>query len=158
MGTWVPELSELPNLGAIERQVLGTLNDDEIIEFHRGLVRIPSVNPPGDVREAIEYCVAPLQAAGFDIQIVSDLDIMPSLIARYGNPDGPMLAFNAHVDVVPIGERSAWTYDPFGAEIAGGRIYGRGAGDDKASVTAQVMAGIRHRPLRNRSQGPTDRQ
>jgi acetylornithine deacetylase/succinyl-diaminopimelate desuccinylase-like protein len=43
---------------------------------------------------------------------------------------------------VPIGERSAWSHEPFGAELVDGRVYGRGAGDAKASVAAQVMAGI----------------
>lgn len=142
MGTWVPELSELPDLGDVEREVLGLLDDEEIIEFHRNLVRIPSVNPPGDVRAAIAFCAEPLGREGFAIEVVAQDETMPSLIARFGESSGPVLAFNAHVDVVPIGERSAWTHDPFGAEIAGGRIYGRGAGDDKASVTAQVMAGI----------------
>ena len=50
--------------------------------------------------------------------------------------------FQSHLDVVPIGDQGAWTCPPFGAEIADGRVFGRGAGDDKASVTAQVMAAI----------------
>jgi succinyl-diaminopimelate desuccinylase len=142
MGNSVPALDELAALTDVERLVLGQLDTEEIIAFHRELVQIPSVNPPGDVREAIAWCEGPLAGAGFSTEIVAKDPMMPSLIARFGRDDGPVLAFNAHVDVVPIGERAAWTHDPFGAEIADGRIYGRGAGDDKASVTAQVMAGI----------------
>ena len=56
--------------------------------------------------------------------------------------DGPVLCFNAHLDVVPPGQVEEWTYPPFGGVVAHERVYGRGAGDDKASVTAQVMAGI----------------
>ena len=138
----VPALDELESLTDPERQVLGLLDNDEIVAFHRGLVQIPSVNPPGDVREAIAYCESPLKYAGFGTEIVAMDPTMPSLIARYGRHSGPVLAFNAHVDVVPIGDRAAWNHEPFGAEIVEGRIYGRGAGDDKASVTAQVMAGI----------------
>jgi len=137
-----PDLSELVGLSGVQRSVLSEIHEEEVIEFHRGLVRIPSVNPPGDVREAIAYCEEPLAAAGFGTETVQDTEDMPNLIARIGNDDGPELCFNAHVDVVPTGERSAWSHDPFGAEIEDGRIYGRGAGDDKASVTAQVMAGI----------------
>jgi succinyl-diaminopimelate desuccinylase len=59
---------------------------------------------------------------------------------RRGN--GPTVLFNAHVDVVPTGVVEAWSHPPFAAEIADGRVYGRGAGDDKASVTAQVMGAI----------------
>lgn len=130
------------NVNARIAQVLGQINEDEVIAFHRDLVRIPSVNPPGDVRQAIDFVEAPLSAAGFRTEQVSSHELMPNLIARIGDGDGPRLAFNAHVDVVPIGDESAWKHAPFGAELVDGRIYGRGAGDDKASVTAQVMAGL----------------
>jgi succinyl-diaminopimelate desuccinylase len=126
----------------LEEAVLSQIDQDEVIEFHRSLVRIPSVNPPGDVREAVSLTEETLAKEGFATEIVSEVDIMTNLLASYGKNDGPTLAFNAHLDVVPIGERSAWTYEPFGAEIHDGRVYGRGAGDDKASVAAQVFAGI----------------
>ena len=142
MGTWIPDLRDLSGLSDTERDVLNQINEEEVIAFHRGLVRIPSVNPPGDVRDAIDYCEEPLREAGFATRLVSMDETMPSLIAELGNDNGPTLGFNAHVDVVPTGERSAWKFDPFGAEISEGRIYGRGAGDDKASVTAQIMAGL----------------
>lgn len=126
----------------LEKAVLAAIDKDEVIAFHRGLVRIPSVNPPGDCRDAIAYVEKPLREAGFDIEIVQDLDTMPNLLASYGPSGGKTLLVNAHVDVVPTGERTAWKHDPFGAEIEDGRVYGRGAGDDKASVTAQVMAAL----------------
>jgi len=142
MSDFVPPVSSIERLSRNERSVLSAIDEAAVIAFHRGLVRIPSVNPPGDVREAIAYCEAPLKMAGFAVKTVSIDDTMPNLIATLGRADGPMLCFNAHVDVVPTGERSAWTHDPFGAEVEDGKIYGRGAGDDKASVTAQVMAGV----------------
>ena len=123
------------------RRVLAAIDDDETIAFLRDLVRVPSVNPPGDVREAVARCAAPLAAAGFATRTEQSDPIKPNLIAEIGG-DGPTLCFNAHVDVVPTGEESAWTHPPFGADLADGRVYGRGAGDDKASVTAQVMAGV----------------
>lgn len=142
MGKWIPGLDEVSGLADNERLVLGAIDEDAVIAFHRGLVQIPTVNPPGDVRDAIAYCRGPLQHAGFETETVFTDEIMPNLIARLGPAGGTVLGFNAHVDVVPVGERSAWRHDPFGAEIEDGRIYGRGAGDDKASVTAQVMAGV----------------
>lgn len=124
------------------RRVLAAIDPQETIEFLRGLVRIPSVNPDGDVREAIAYCSEPLAAAGYACRTVGLEEIKPNLVAEFGRGDGPTLCFNAHVDVVPTGAESAWTHPPFGADLADGRVYGRGAGDDKASVTAQVMAGV----------------
>ncbi len=130
------------SLAELEQAVLDQIDEEAVIAFHRELVRVPSVNPPGDVRDAFGICERAMREAGFDTMSVGDLEEMPNLVATYGNADDPTLCFNAHLDVVPVGEQSAWTYDPFGAEIHDGRIYGRGAGDDKASVTAQVMAGL----------------
>jgi succinyl-diaminopimelate desuccinylase len=141
--TETPGITKTTNqLFEFEEAVLAQIRSDEIIEFHRSLVRSPSVNPPGDVRESIGIVASALQHEGFSNEIVGDLEHMPNLIATYGSANGPALAFNAHLDVVPIGERSAWKYDPFGAEIHDGKIYGRGAGDDKASVAAQTFAAI----------------
>ena len=123
-------------------KVLGEIRQEEIVAFHRGLVQIPSVNPPGDVRDAAAYCRETLESAGFACRTVECNDLKPNLIAELGSPNGPALCFNAHLDIVPTGEESAWTHPPFGAEIKDGKIYGRGAGDDKASVAAQVMAGV----------------
>ncbi len=128
---------------ALAERVLAAIDRDETIAFLQALVRVPSVNPPGDVREAIRLCEEKLAAEGFDCKVVGEEPEKPNLVATLrGAGAGPRLAFNAHVDVVPIGEESAWTHPPFGGEIHNGRVYGRGAGDDKASVTAQIMAGI----------------
>lgn len=123
-------------------RVLAAIDKDEVVRFHQSLVRVPSVNPPGDVRAAIALCEQRLRDAGFQTRLVAAEEAKPNLVAELSGDSGPTLCFNAHLDVVPTGERSAWKHDPFGAEIEDGRIYGRGAGDDKASVAAQVMAGV----------------
>lgn len=137
-----PDQTNPRTLHELEEVVLASINQDEVVAFHRGLVQIPSVNPPGDCREAIVFVEKPLREAGFEIEIVQDLQTMPNLIASTGPREGKVLLVNAHVDVVPTGERDAWSHDPFGADVHDGRIYGRGAGDDKASVTAQVLAAL----------------
>lgn len=127
---------------AAAEKVLAQINEDEVVAFLQELVRIPSVNPPGDVRAAIAAVQEKLTPEGFTAEIIAAEEEKPNIVARLERGEGPTLLFNAHVDVVPIGEEAAWTYPPFGAEIHDGRVYGRGAGDDKASVTAQVMAAI----------------
>lgn len=124
------------------KRILATIDETEIVEFLRELVKVPSVNPPGDTRLAVAVCETPLRRAGLTVRKESLEPEKPNLIATLGNGSGPRLCFNAHLDVVPTGEADAWHYPPFGAEVSGGRIYGRGAGDDKASVTAQVMAAV----------------
>ena len=136
------------------RTVLAAIDPDETISFLCELVRAPSVNPPGDVSEAAAVCERPLVAAGFAVRTLEHEPGKPNIVAEWGAGNGPTLCFNAHLDVVPTGDESAWSHPPFAAEIADGRIYGRGAGDDKASVTAQVMGAValaRSRvPLRGR--------
>lgn len=122
--------------------IIGAVDRDETIGLLQTLVRDPSINPPGDVRTSIGICAETLAAEGFEIEVGGDIEIMPNLIATRRFGDGPTLLVNAHVDVVPTGEESAWQYPPFGAVLDDGRVYGRGAGDDKASVTAQVMGAI----------------
>ena len=124
------------------RRVLDAIDADETIAFLRQLIQVPSVNPPGDVQDAIAVCERPLRAVGFSTRTEAVEPIKPNLIAEFGPETGPVLCFNAHVDVVPTGDEAAWSHPPFAAEVADGRVYGRGAGDDKASVTAQVMAGV----------------
>lgn len=125
------------------QRVLDQIDESEAIQLLQALVRdSASVNPPGDVRESIRICQEKLAAEGFETETIGDLDIMPNLLATLHRGDGPTLLFNAHVDVVPTGDVGAWTHPPFDAVVADGRVYGRGAGDDKASVTAQVMGAI----------------
>ncbi len=138
----IEEPGPLPVENGLAKEVLAAINPDEIISFLQDLIRVPSVNPPGDVRAAIAVCEGPLAHAGFSIRRESMEETKPNLIAEFGEASGPTLCFNAHVDVVPTGEVSAWKHAPFGADLVDGRVYGRGAGDDKASVTAQVMAGV----------------
>lgn len=123
------------------RRVLESIDPDETVAFLRELVRVPSVNPPGDVTAAIAVCDRALRGAGFRTRTEEVEPTKPNLLAELGG-GGPTLCFNAHVDVVPTGEVSAWRHPPFAADFEDGRVYGRGAGDDKASVTAQVLAGV----------------
>ncbi|MGH2551473.1 MAG: M20 family metallopeptidase, partial [Thermomicrobiales bacterium] len=123
-------------------RVLGEIHQKEVIEFLQKLIQQPSVNPPGDVRKAVEVCQRVLDAEGFATRIVAIDEVKPNLVAEFGPGDGPVLCFNAHLDVVPPGELAGWKFGPFDGTEHDGRVYGRGAGDDKASVAAQVMAAI----------------
>jgi len=124
------------------QRIIDQINEAEVIAFLRELVRIPSVNPPGDVRTAMKVCADKLTAEGFEVSFITEDETKPNMVAELKRGDGPTLLFNAHLDVVPTGAESAWSHPPFAAELADGKVYGRGAGDDKASVTAQVMGAI----------------
>jgi succinyl-diaminopimelate desuccinylase len=121
---------------------------DEIVEFTQDLVRIPTVNPPGDeYTRCAEFLGARLTRGGFDIEYIA-ADGRPEhtrqhprvniVGSRRGAGNGPVVHLNGHIDVVPPGD--GWTLDPFGGIVRDGRIYGRGVCDMKAGIASAVFA------------------
>ena len=106
------------------------------IDLTAALVRCPSVTPVEG--GAIEMLDGMLSEAGFTCTR-TDRNGVANLYARYGT-GGPVLGFNGHTDVVPVGE--GWTREPFGADIHDGKLWGRGACDMKSAVAAWVSAAI----------------
>jgi succinyl-diaminopimelate desuccinylase len=121
---------------------------EEVVDFTAALIRVPTVNPPG---EAYEDCArligSQLAACGFAVDYVR-ADGRPEHTAahprvnvvglRRGRADHPLVHVNGHYDVVPAG--SGWTEDPFAGTVRDGRIYGRGACDMKAGIAAALYA------------------
>lgn len=103
------------------------------------LVRIPSLSAdPGraaDVRRAADEVAAHARAAGGQDVTVVDAGGAPAVLATWPAPDGaPTVLLYAHLDVQPTGPLSEWTSPPFEPTERAGRLYGRGAADDKAGV------------------------
>ena len=111
------------------------------VELTRALVRIDTVNPPGNEAAAIRLLAGLLEDAGFAVRLVDLAPGRPNLVARLDGSDGdaPALGFTGHVDVVPIGG-APWRRDPFGGESDGDRLVGRGSADMKGGVAAMVVA------------------
>ncbi|MGB3875118.1 MAG: succinyl-diaminopimelate desuccinylase [Shinella zoogloeoides] len=109
------------------------------------LIRCPSVTPAEG--GALTALAAMLEPLGFKVErMVASEPGMPdieNLYARIGT-EGPHLMFAGHTDVVPVGDAAAWTHDPFGAEISGGEMFGRGAVDMKGGIACFVAAVARH--------------
>ena len=118
----------------------------EIVELERDLVRIPSVNtgtmPTGNETAVAEYVRDWLnQESITDTRILARDPERGNIIAVYpGSEPKTRLMLMSHTDVVPVEDESKWTHEPFGAEVSAGRVYGRGASDCKALLTAQMMA------------------
>jgi succinyl-diaminopimelate desuccinylase len=104
------------------------------------LVRCPSVTPAeGGALVLLERL---LSGAGFACTRV-DRGGIPNLYARWGRKGANRsFGFNGHTDVVPVGDRAAWTQDPFGAAVIDGWMYGRGTTDMKSGVAAFAAAAI----------------
>jgi len=103
------------------------------------LVRARSQNPVDGEAAVADYLTEFLKALGLE---VTNPDVLPgrhNVVGRlHGSGDGPVLAFNTHMDTVPEG--TGWTRDPFGGDVIDGRLYGRGAADAKGPLAAFLAA------------------
>ncbi|QJW83635.1 ArgE/DapE family deacylase [Ramlibacter terrae] len=123
---------------------------DEEVRFLQELVRVPTDTPPGNNAPHAERTAELLAGFGFDAEKhpvpeaevkAYGLESITNLVVRRKYGAGRTIALNAHGDVVPPGE--GWTHDPYGGEIADGRIYGRATAVSKgdfASFTFAVRA------------------
>ena len=121
---------------------------DEIVAFTTEMIRIPTVNPPGECyRECAESIGRQLETAGLAVTYV-EAEGRPEHTADHPRvnvvgrgaaaPGRPRLHLNGHFDVVPPGD--GWTVDPFAGVVSDGRILGRGASDMKSGIAAAVFA------------------
>ncbi len=121
-----------------------TFDHDRVVEFTRELVRVESVNRPDDglsEEPVAAAVVAEMQSFGWDPRLEEVAPGRPNVICIVeGGLPGPTLMFEGHSDVVTAGDKSQWTYDPFGAQIVDGRLYGRGSADMKSGVAAIIYA------------------
>jgi acetylornithine deacetylase/succinyl-diaminopimelate desuccinylase family protein len=114
---------------------------DAVVAELRELVSRPSVNPPGDERELVEYLADRFASSPvpFDVETHEVKPDRPNVVARAGDPSRGRLLLTGHVDVVPATAEN-WTGDPFELREEDGRLYGRGTADMKGAVAAQIQA------------------
>ena len=114
------------------------------LDLSRALIRCPSITPEDagalDVlQDALDRLGFACHRLTFSEAGTADVD---NLYARIGG-GAPNFCFAGHTDVVPAGDRAAWTHDPFAAEVTADRLYGRGAADMKSAVACFVAAASR---------------
>lgn len=108
---------------------------DAIIALLRDFLRIRSVNPPGDTREAADFVRGILDRHGLAHRTVAAREDMPNILARWDAArPGRHLVLNGHMDVFPAMEDSLWA-----AELRDGRITARGASDMKTGTLASIL-------------------
>ncbi|WP_231100524.1 ArgE/DapE family deacylase [Gluconobacter potus] len=119
------------------------------VPFLQELVRVPSDNPPGDCAPHALFSAGQLRDLGFEVEchpVPQDfverhgMQSATNLIIRerFGDGKGPVIALNAHGDVVPPGE--GWIHDPYGGVIEDGKLYGRGAAVSKSDFATYAFA------------------
>lgn len=117
------------------------------IDFLAALVRTPSDNPPGDCAAHADMTADRLEGLGFTVErhpVPADLCrahgmvAVTNLVVRRTFGAGPIIGLNAHGDVVPPG--AGWTFDPYGARIVDGVVYGRGVAVSKSDIATYAFA------------------
>lgn len=113
----------------------------EAAEMLSDLIRINTVNPPGNESAACAYLKPRYDELGLETVVVESAPGRGSIIGRLRakDPEGPPLLLLAHLDVVPA-EPEGWSAPPFAGEMLDGYVYGRGALDCKNAVTAEWHA------------------
>ena len=120
---------------------------EEEVKFLQALVQVPTDTPPGNNAPHAKRTAELLHGFGFDAEeypvpqaevTAYGLQSLTNLIVRRRYGDGRVVALNAHGDVVPPGE--GWTHDPYGGEVAGGKLYGRASAVSKSDFATYTFA------------------
>ncbi len=113
------------------------MDDERLTKFLQDLVRIDST--PGREDAITPRIVAEMRELDFDEAVVDEAG---NAVGRIGT-GGPVVMIDCHVDTIPLHQVERWTHPPLAAEIEGGRMYGLGVSDMKASAAAAVYAAAR---------------
>ncbi len=128
----------------IVKQVLAAVDHKELFKLAADLVLINSVWDPDSgtsEQQAAEHVAQWAQKKGFEVQVDQVAPERPNVIITWNAASGGRkLMFEGHTDVVTPGDVKAWQYDPFGADIVQGRMYGRGTNDTKGNLAAMLIA------------------
>ena len=117
----------------------------EIVRFLREMIAIPAESGKEGAR--CERALAEYSALGFDEAF---FDALGNVIGRIGS--GPLkILMDGHIDCVGVGDRAAWTHDPFAGKVEGGKVYGRGAVDELPAIACMAYGA---RILRERGVPP----
>jgi len=112
----------------------------ETVELLQRLIRVDTVNPPGNETAAAELLREYLEANGVECELYARIPERANLVARIrGSGDGPRLALLSHTDTV-LADPAEWQLDPWSGELRDDEVWGRGALDMKGQVAASAVA------------------
>jgi len=138
------KLKPLNNKNETIQKVINAIDSRELIRLTRDLIKINTVWDPaaGTCEEpAARYIANWAERKGFQVELdtVAPGRLNAIVTWRPGNGSRELM-FEGHTDVVTPGNVNAWEYEPFGAQIVGNRLYGRGANDTKGNLAAMLIA------------------
>lgn len=117
------------------------LNDEQLVEFTRGLVQKPSLS--GKEHDVAEFIKGKLEELDFEEVRIDDMGSVTGCIK--GNQPGRVILLDGHMDTVSPLDSTKWTHHPYSGEIEDGKIFGRGTTDMKGSLASMIFAIARFR-------------
>jgi acetylornithine deacetylase/succinyl-diaminopimelate desuccinylase-like protein len=112
---------------------------DEVVGLLQELLRLDTVNPPGNETRAAELLRDYLARSGVESHLVAKVPDRANVVARLPGGDGPTLALIAHTDTV-VADAAEWDRDPWSGDLVEGEVWGRGALDMKGHLAAAAVA------------------
>jgi succinyl-diaminopimelate desuccinylase len=116
------------------------VDPDEVLRYARALIAAPSENLGGTEDAAAEVAGTILAELGATCTTIRSETGRPNLVATFGDGARPTLAWNGHLDTVPVGDPDSWEVEPFEGVVRDGRLIGRGAVDMKGATAAALAA------------------
>ena len=122
------------------QMLLSFVKETDLVKFCQEIIRIKSVNPPGDELQAAEYVASALKRIGLEVELIKHSPTRASVLARLkSSRKKPALLFNGHLDTVPVGAEK-WIHEPFQGDQSEGKIWGRGSADMKGGLAVLMVA------------------
>ncbi len=125
-------------LSGTERQVLGLIEESDLVALTQELVRVPGENPPGEEAATAAALMELARDRGLQVAAEDAASGRPNVVVTLPGGADPGLLLLGHTDVVPVG--TGWSGDPFSGELRDGRIFGRGSTDMKGGLAACLVA------------------
>lgn len=118
------------------------INDTRLIKLIQKILSIDAQNPPGNEWDCAKFIESDMRSLGLDVKLYTYADRRPNIVATLkgslprAQAKREAILITPHFDTVPIG--TGWKYDPYGSDIVKGRLYGRGASDDKGNCASAM--------------------
>lgn len=135
------ESAARPTKGPANSDILSRITEEITLEYAQGLMRFPSINPPGSYEGVTDYVLREFEQLGLEIATTSCHEGRTNVVGKLaGNGHGDALCLAAHMDVVGVGEAERWNFDPFAANVQDGVLRGRGSADSKGMLAGMMVA------------------
>ncbi|CAN5663218.1 M20 family metallopeptidase [soil metagenome] len=128
------------NVGLSADAAAALVDRDRLLDRLTAMVETNSENPPGNEAAVAGIVAGWCKDMGLEVESHEAVAGRPSIVARASFAEGPVVGYCSHIDTVPVGDPEDWSRPPLSAEIAHGKLWGRGACDAKGPIAAALEA------------------